>query len=190
MSPPLLAELRAATAASHRGLEARIAIARPEVTLAEYTATLRAYLGYYLPLETRLESVVAPVPALQWECRRKSHLLAADLERLTGQPNGSVEYAPIPALDDLASAVGAMYVLEGATLGGRYLLKTLGPQLAASDATAFLQCYGAATAQRWRQFVDYLWEIESPRDRREAVTAAVATFSSFESWLDECEVLR
>lgn len=195
MTAPLLTALRDATASHHRRLESRIPLTDSDLPLSSYAATLRAYLGFYAPVEAQLTPLVEPVAELEWAQRRKSHLLAADLQRLAADPadddaRAGPHCAELPALDSCAAAIGAMYVLEGATLGGRALLKLLGARLAPSGATDFLNGYGAATGQRWKQFTDYLWCIEAPEDRDAAVAAAVATFTGFEQWLDDCQVLR
>jgi heme oxygenase len=190
MTSPLLTALRDATAPHHRRLELRIPLTDPDLSLSDYAATLRAYLGFYTPVEAKLAPLIQPVTELAWDQRRKSHLLAADLQRLNAGASDAPHCTKLPALDSYAAAIGVMYVLEGATLGGRALLKMFGTRLAPSGAIDFLNGYGADTSPRWKQFTDYLWRIAAPADRDTAVTAAVSTFTQFEQWLDDCEVLR
>lgn len=50
-----------------------------------------------------------------------------------------------------AAALGALYVVEGSTLGGRVIAQRVGRELPdAVAATRFLRSYGAETTARWR----------------------------------------
>jgi heme oxygenase len=81
-------------------------------------------------------------------------------------------------------------VLEGSTLGGRYILAKLPPALAPlrGRATAFLEGYGAETGARWRAFGEIaLRAIGSAADvdaaEDEAVAGACETFARLIDWL-------
>ncbi|NWE37249.1 biliverdin-producing heme oxygenase, partial [Pseudomonas gingeri] len=98
----------------------------------------------------------------------------------------------LPPLDTPAACLGALYVLEGATLGGQILRREMAQRLGldADNGGAFLNVYGAETGRRWKDFLDYLSRV--PLDahaKLRAVNAARSTFSCFEQWLDSQEVL-
>ena len=92
----------------------------------------------------------------------------------------------------LAACLGALYVLEGATLGGQVLRREMATRLAldSDNGASFLNVYGAETGRRWKEFLDYLGSLslDMPAKQR-AVMAARSTFSGFEQWLDSQEVL-
>ena len=54
--------------------------------------------------------------------------------------------------DSTHTCLGALYVLEGATLGGQVLRREMAQRLGvnADNGGAFLDVYGAETGRRWR----------------------------------------
>jgi heme oxygenase len=190
----VLTDLRQATASAHQTLEARLPFLHPDFNLPRYTGLLKAYYGFYLPLEQALCAL--PLPAeLAFQERRKSAALAADLRAL-GLSSAEIDHLPtcqqLPPMQDSASAFGVLYVLEGATLGGQVLLRAVRNQLqlGAENGAAFLDVYGAATGQRWRAFLELLAGVTQPDLRQRCVQAACATFTLFQAWLDNREVLN
>jgi heme oxygenase len=82
--------------------------------------------------------------------------------------------------------LGALYVVEGAMLGGRQLARQLDPLLggAGSAGRRFFLGRGADTHAAWSAFVARLKvAAATPGDVAEVVAAAVATFGLFEEWL-------
>jgi heme oxygenase len=82
--------------------------------------------------------------------------------------------------------LGCLYVLEGATLGGRTLLPLVQARLGftANNGAAFLASYDEDVAPMWRSFgvaLDTWCDAAERRDR--ATRAAVATFTSLHEWL-------
>jgi len=75
-------------------------------------------------------------------------------------------------------------VLEGSTLGGAVLARTLGPRLdfSATHGMAYWNAYGDNVGPRWRTFLTALdmWATScSHAQRHEIVTTACATFEAF-----------
>ena len=180
----LFARLRAATAATHRDVEAMVPLLDPALTVAQYRAFLATLWGVHRPLEQRLARVaglVTVVPDL--ERRWKATLLAQDLDAL------GVEAAAVPVCEDgpalatIEDAVGCMYVLEGSTLGGQQLRRHLATVLpaVARDAAGFLGCYGAETGPRWNAFRGHVLTTAG-LDEHAVVAAACATFATIRDW--------
>lgn len=169
--------LRRETADAHAAIE-RVALATrfldDPVAYGRYLAALH---GFYAGVEDAL----ARVPDLErWlpdlTERRKAPWLAEDLRALDVGP-----LAPMAAsYPDVASALGAGYVVEGATLGGRWILAHLAPGIP-SDARRFFTGYGAATRSR---FVTYCHAVEQHAHQDRIVSAAVQTFRSMQAWLE------
>ncbi len=92
-----------------------------------------------------------------------------------------------PQLLSEASGLGAMYVMEGATLGGQIIARNL----EASDSPVraeghmFFAGYGAESGRMWRAFLDHIRWRSSHIIGSEAVAAAVRTFTAFRDWLTE-----
>jgi heme oxygenase len=187
-----IADLRAATWPSHQKLERRLDVKARFSTAHGYRRHLEQMWGFCAPLETRIEtSVGAALP--DFELRRKMPLLRRDLQ-VAGASLPTIDALPraqLPPCEETAEALGCLYVIEGATLGGRTLLplvtKTLG--LSAGRGAEFLASYGDRVEAMWRDFGRALdaW-CEDPRRSMRAREAAVATFESLSEWL--CRDLR
>jgi heme oxygenase len=182
-----LRRLKVETASLHAQAEQYVRILDEDAGPADYHRYLVAMHGYHAPLERGL-GAHAGLLAVGFEAplRQKRALIERDLARL-GDPRSAWPECPrLPALGSLARATGVAYVLEGSTLGGRYILAKLPPALAAlrGHATAFLEGYGDETGARWRAFGEVVARaIGSPADEDEAVAGACDAFARLIDWL-------
>lgn len=150
--------------------------------------------GFYAPLEAALHGHAGLASALpDLPRRRKLGLLDADLRDLGEGPAPAAPVAAVPALTTTARALGAAYVVEGATLGGagisRHVRATLPDP--APGACRFFAPYGTSTGPMWRRFQAALAEHEARGGDRDAVLAAAdETFTTLEAWLEREGVLR
>jgi heme oxygenase len=181
----VLQTLRRETRELHRLTERALDLRLASSTRAEYQVLLERLLGIYAPLEEQLFSRVPVAPGIEWELRRKTPLLQADLRTL--QPDGSVQVqfcAGMPALNSPQALLGAWYVVEGATLGGQiiaaHLLRQLG--LAAHNGARFFDCYGELRQQRWDEFCSVLSSTPA-REAEEVASGAVQVFATMRQWL-------
>jgi len=194
-APPVLEALRSGTALLHVALEKRLPFFSPHLDHDGYRHLLQAYYGFYRPMEATLnDSGLIPL-GFDQALRLKTPTLLTDLHAL-GLDDSAIAALPhctsLPPLDTPAACLGALYVLEGATLGGQILRREMAQRLGldAGNGGAFLNVYGAETGRRWKDFLDYLSHV--PLDahaKLRAVNAARSTFSCFEQWLDSQEVL-
>lgn len=187
----VLAALRTQTRPAHERLEAQLDLLHPEFTRAQYQSLLERQFQLYLPLEP---AIAQRLPAawrsrLGWPARLKTRLLRADLAALGegGWTPDGVPATDLPPLPDEAAAWGALYVLEGATLGGQIICRHLGPQLKLSPTCglSFYASYGALIGPRWKEFCALLtqrWEQadEPAAFLASAVRGARETFGCFE----------
>lgn len=184
----ILDSLRQRTRPHHERAERTLAIMDAGLERAAYRETLAALHGFYLPMEARL----AAVPALPLDLapRRKAALLARDLRAL-GLGDAAIAALPrcpaLPAPTSAGEALGCLYVLEGATLGGqvisRHLARTLG--IGATTGAAFFGSYGARVGPMWQAFRATLVEHAARHGDDEAIVAAAgATFDAFTDWLE------
>jgi heme oxygenase len=93
----------------------------------------------------------------------------------------------VPALADLATALGWMYVLEAATLDARALRGHLVTHLPVEleSASAYLECYGKELESRWAAFGAALDDYAARSGRADAiVAAAVDCCERFARWLE------
>ena len=185
----VLEALRSATSELHRRTERALDLRRASSSLREYCALIDRLLGFYEPLEARLFGYRnhALSRKIDLETRRKVPALYADLATLNPALFRASEVCPyIPALDSEASAIGAWYVVEGATLGGRiigdHLSRRLG--ISADSGARFFNCYGDLRERNWNEFCGVLASLQRT-EAREVVAGAVAVFDAMFRWLDE-----
>jgi len=141
-----MAALRAATADRHRALEGALDLLDDHLTLARWREALGTLLRVVEPLEAALDRT--PPPIDDWPARRRAALLRHD----AGDPE---RVPPPPALPDVAlpsPAMGALYVLEGSTLGGRHVARHVRRVLGGGAGVRWFTAYGDDTATRWATF--------------------------------------
>jgi heme oxygenase len=179
----VMQRLRDETAELHAQVEDLMDPDARFATRASYIGLLHLLQPFYLKCETVLESLPWQQIGFDFESRRKEPLLVADLAALGEAVNGEKPDSHCPICIDLASGFGTLYVLEGATLGGRILRKSLKSKLDidADNGGSFYNGYGNLTQQRWQEFgiaaeaycAGYPQRIDS------ALAAATATFTAF-----------
>lgn len=180
----IMSRLKQATVQQHHEVEASMPVMQPHLRLETYRQLLGQLYTVIEPLEAQLSAL--PIPdQFDLAARRKADLLRRDLGALgvTSLP------APLPLhLANVPEACGAMYVLEGATLGGqviaRHLQACLG--LTAGDGSAYFTGYGPATGQMWRRFGTAVDCTVSPEEEPLVIAGAQATFAAFQTALGTC----
>jgi heme oxygenase len=175
-APSVLGRLRAATGDLHRRIEQRIDLADRLSDPDRRVATIRRFAAFHMAGEATLAPWRARVPGLG-AGRRQSVLRRF----ATTQP-----LPPFPAPANRAEALGMLYVLEGSTLGGRLILRTLARRGIHDRRLAFLDPHGAETGARWRGFLAVLArELDDGRLAGDACHGAVAAFRHAERVLCE-----
>lgn len=147
--------LREATQAAHAQLEARLDIHRRIANLSGRRRLARAYWRLHAEMEAAAGPWLEPVAGLEFAARRRSLLIARDLEILGVEPPSDAEVTP-PAASSRAEALGLLYVLEGSTLGGRVIRRQVAARGGAFAGLSFLDPYGDAAGDRWRAFLSVL----------------------------------
>ena len=184
-----IAALRTATWPSHQRMEKRIDVKSRFATLDAYRSHLARLWGICAAIEARLPADVFGAALPDYPARRKLPLLSLDLVDL-GLRMDAIRALPrcasLPDLPTPAAAFGCVYVFEGASLGGRTLLPLVEARLGLTPAhgARFLASYGAAVNAMWARFGAALdaWCRDEDR-RRQAQSAAIATFEALEAWL-------
>lgn len=177
----LWTQLRESTRDAHAQAEASLAsLAQPD-SLARYAALLGVLWGFQAPLERLLGHQELP-SAVGWPTRRRLGALAADLTDLGVTDASLPEAAGLPVLGDPGAVWGALYVTEGATLGGRVLRRHIEARLGPVPAR-FLDGHGDRTQPMWR---DLGWladlYVNSKHDRQLAQQTAIQVFAAFSTW--------
>jgi heme oxygenase len=178
------------TRAEHAAIERAVPILGPRLTLAVYRAHLARLLGIYAPLEVALAEQRWDVAGLDFAARRKTPLLALDLDRLglaSGARAALPRCAALPELAALPEAFGCAYVLEGATRGGRVLAGRVEAALGLDRAhgCAFLLAYGDDADRMWEAFTAALEAaLGDEAELVRALGAARQTFAILQRWIE------
>ncbi|WFP51853.1 biliverdin-producing heme oxygenase [Methylomonas sp. EFPC3] len=184
--------LRDATGMQHDQLNRHALLAglvRPDYALATYQLLLQALFRTYAGLEPGLAAFSKrQLAGLDYVARVKLSWLQADLDHF-GIDSALLKPAdlPLPQIDSIGDYVGALYVVEGSTLGGQMIAKCLGQNLGLSaDAGArFYAGYGAATTSMWRGFIDFAESIAADTAQVTAAQlAAKRIFAFFQQQFD------
>ena len=131
---------------------------------------LRAHADALGPVETALDATAGNVID-DWADRRRGAALDRDLDALGGW---AAPYAPF-SIPDTPAAAGALYVVEGSRLGGRFLMRQVGAGL----PTAYLG--DVQERGRWPALLAALdAALPDAPARRRAVDSARAVFARFE----------
>ncbi|MCE4224036.1 biliverdin-producing heme oxygenase [Methylobacterium sp. C25] len=183
MSSGLHSRLRAATAQAHEALERDLDWEARTSTLEGYLGLLVLMRGFHAGFEPAIgralddETFFGP--------RRRLDRLDADLACLGLDP-GTITTLPTItpiALASPAAAYGALYVLEGSTLGGQVIGRSIaerhGPEIAA--ACSYYRGHGRDTGRMWNAYRARLEAL----DGDEALEAGIATFDTLRLWLAE-----
>lgn len=187
MRPPPNARLvlREATAAAHErlhGIPVFLALAEGRLDRPAYAGLLRRLLGFHAAVEAALAA--APPLArygIDLAARRRAPLLQADLAHL-GLP-AEAPLAPVPAFPGAAEALGALYVTEGSTLGGRQLARGLDHLLPAGEGRGFLLGHGARHGAMWAACCAAIEACGAePGGLAGMRSGAAETFAAFEAW--------
>ena len=197
----VLQRLKAATRAEHDAIEVALDLMAPGLSLTDYHRRLRRYHGFYAPIEPLIAAAVdGPRWGLDMATRAKTAWLATDLTCL-GDSQGAGGLAPralplctaLPPLETQADAFGCMYVLEGATLGGRvisrHIERVLG--LDATHGARFFHGYGEQTGAMWKAFRAALLAFaDGPEGEDKVVASAITTFAALRVWCAADEPIK
>ena len=185
----LSAELRARTAPLHGQIEVLLGLPDAIRNRDDYLVWLERFLGFYEPLERSLtafpewDSLGFALPS-----RSHSSCLADDLTALGADPGCVPRASPalLPVLPTFAHALGAFYVLEGATLGGRLIGRELQARIGAPilGAMHFFGGRGEEAGPMWRSVRAALDDFgrERPQLAGDVATGAERTFRSMLAW--------
>ena len=180
--------LREATREAHARIEGSLPLLDPQLTRPRYRALVEAFYGFYAGLEPRLLTAAGPHAGdIDLGRRGKLALLRLDLHAL-GRSDADIDGLPrcldLPLLVTASHAIGVLYVLEGATLGGQIIARHLQSalDLGANNGAAFFAGYGPLTGAMWKRFSAHV-DSSMTLETEVVITSATETFEKLRSWL-------
>lgn len=163
LSSDFLTDIKTKTADSHKKLESlsvSASILSPDMKIEDYIH----YLSLMHDVHKNTEEIVYPLLSNiidDLEQRRKKHLIEEDFLFLNHNKTASSQVFNKTEMST-AFALGVFYVIEGSTLGGRFILKNIvtNPQLSNDQGVSYFKGYGDKTGSYWKNFLNVLAEYE------------------------------
>ena len=180
--PTLRDVLRSATSTPHERLhqhEGLAAVAAGTINRPSYTALLGRLYGSHHSFELAAPTIPERTQWLEIDLAT----LGVDAAMLARLPRCTV----FPAITSPDYLLGASYVVEGSSLGGRGLARQLDGLLGTGTIAGrrFFNGNGAETGAVWREYLSRLSGASTATaSRAKIVAGAVATFTIFEQWLE------
>lgn len=182
----ILDELRRATRSAHQRLEDSLDLLAAPADREHFIAVLRGFLGFHLTFEP----AVGQRSEFEHFMLQRSRLphLRADLAALGVAPDVVAATPSCPAAESCCASLsrtwGALYVIEGSTLGGQVITRSLSEAswLPPGGLRTF-HPYGAETGRMWNEFRTTLVAATTSLDASHIVAGAVQTFSLLADWL-------
>ena len=182
--PNLAQAIKQATQSAHEAVE-RLLL--PKLTgissLYDYGSILKMFYGFFHPLEEGIQRIITAGDLPDIKSRRTAYFLKEDLAAIGSASDTIPVCDSLPKITNKAEAFGAMYVMEGSSLGGRMIAKMLGKNEVVSipsNALNFFSGYKEATGERWTLF---LAALNSQQDVETVTEAANETFLHLKNWM-------
>ncbi|WP_367161563.1 biliverdin-producing heme oxygenase [Methylibium sp.] len=177
-------QLRDGTASLHRRLESALDMLTPPLQRGHYLRLLQRFHGFHALWEPSLTAWLAP----DFRAHRcKLPLLRQDLLAL-GMVDAAIDALPVcrnaTALSSTReAALGALYVIEGSTLGGKMISShLLGAAWCPQAGLRYFNPYGNETGRRWSETLRCLSEA-APSASPAILLGAQQTFGLLQVWL-------
>ncbi len=182
-------ELKENTENIHKEAEkVMIAWLRKIRTQKEYVEFLNWMYAFYGPLEDRIKLLLTSDIFPDMEKRSRADFLLRDMEA-AGIPLPAPEICrDLPELNSFGKALGALYVVEGSTLGGRVIAGMLSRQLGSEKNLSYFNSYGNETGSMWLSFKAFLDGPLDPNIVQDIRSSAKATFLTFKTWIEKHEL--
>lgn len=193
----ILSRLRLETRREHDAVERVLDLMGTSLTEGTYRQRLKQFYGFYAPLEAALQTrcalpdgrlggalsqLATLLPRLN-----KTSLLRQDLRYLHVAPESLPLCPDLPSLQTPAEVLGCMYVLEGATLGGRVITQHVQARsgITATTGGGFFVGYAGDTAKMWNAMRQMLLSSAVDAQTEDAtVASAIATFTCLRDWCE------
>ena len=176
----VLTRLRTETREVHERLERELDLLSSDLTRESYRTILRRFLSFYLAFEPEVWPRLPGAWSALFADRRKLPALRDDLAVLDGEAAEITACSHRVHYPNLSQILGALYVVEGSTLGGQLIARHVARQLGlrADWGLRFFSSYGPEVGPRWKQFTELLIAESSPGQADEIVEGATQTFKA------------
>lgn len=180
-------KLKEETKTNHQILEkALVGKLKAIRSVEEYADLLKLFYGYFGGLEIKINQSINKTLLPDNKERRKTQAIADDIIALGGNIPTKADGNNLPRITNHLEALGALYVIEGSTLGGKIISKMMQQQLGLVDkGLSFFTSYGDNTMAMWDTFKGALdSQAENPEQEAVVIAAANQTFLKFGEWFN------
>lgn len=155
-----------------------------ELKLYDYITALSKLESWYGLYDEHLSSMFSGVSTLT-HINSKSKLIKTDLVNLGVIP-------VVHPVSDLAKmlrlnfhcSLGALYVVEGSTMGGLVLAPRIEKQFMRNDITHFYNCYSQNKTSFFKQTMLFIQEqVYTQEDADKVIEGALLTFQHLKQWI-------
>jgi len=153
----------------------------------QYIRLLQVFYGFMQPVYGHIEQFIDSGILPDYHLRRKPNSIQKDIRFLTQNPPSIKYCSQIPEINSVASALGALYVLEGSVMGGNIICKKIQENLGLEDENSFnfFKGYGSDNLNMWKLFLNFLDEYSmNDVEKNQLLTSASAIFLWFKNWID------
>lgn len=187
-----LTALRSHTAYWHQQLEQTDiskALLQDDLTPEVYKLYLQKMYGFVQAFEAQILPLITNVIP-DWQERKKAAALKADLIKL-GASDAAIAALPVFSITENyteAAALGAMYVMEGSSLGGAVIYKHVAKKLGLDGETGagYFKGYGPETGSRWKAFIGSFTDYAVIHQQQQTIMdSATHTFKQIYHWFQD-----
>ncbi len=152
-----------------------------------YSRLLCAMYTYLKPVEDAIFRKLDTTHLPDQASRRNMDSMAADLQAMDARGCTEQKTTDLPQINTPAQAFGALYVLEGSTMGGQIVSQIIRKNMPEDlHHTRYFDSYGDQTRAMWGRFIASLnaYGEAHPEMHEEVLSAARETFALFEKHLN------
>jgi heme oxygenase len=142
----------------------------PTLDTQQYGNALAALHGIHAQAEPMILAFLDQHPGLfDYRSRRKLPALESDLAELGRQPMAA--QANFPAPQTVGALIGVIYTIEGSTMGGQVIARTIRQISGNTFPLKFFSGYGDLSRHHWDEFLNFA-ETRCPPNEYEVATAS------------------
>ncbi|MEO7044597.1 MAG: biliverdin-producing heme oxygenase [Ferruginibacter sp.] len=179
-------KLKLKTKEQHQQLEVKIVGTIKAIRQQrDYVKLLQIFAGYFGALEFLINQTLRSDMLPDFSSRRKAVALKTDLLNMSASLPQKIRNENLPIIINYLHALGALYVMEGSTLGGQVITKMIASKLPDEKAFSFFQGYGEKTIEMWNSFKESINAMNLTKEEEGIIiTSANETFQKFCLYFD------
>lgn len=177
-------KLKRETEASHRAIEGTSSLMSQDLDEAEYIRCLHNMYGVVAAWEERSVQFAPAWLQATLASRERKGFLERDLARF-GVLELDISRPTLPDLKQLPDLLGAMYVMEGSTLGGQLIARHVETVLHLSEGRgySYFLGHGDQTGPMWKEFCELLKLRVLDDETDTVIDGANAMFDTVGQWM-------